>query len=44
VELGEELQAAGFEDVEITTRERRRNSPTIELLTRRADPRGSAHA
>jgi arsenite methyltransferase len=34
-ELGEELEAAGFQDVEITTRERRRNSPAIELLTRR---------
>jgi len=37
-ELGEEAETAGFTDVEIATRERRRNGPAIELLaTRPAD-------
>lgn len=34
-ELGEEAEAAGFADVEIATRERRRAGSAIELLARR---------
>jgi arsenite methyltransferase len=34
-ELGEEVEAAGFEEVEVTTRDRRRYGPAIELLALR---------